>query len=441
MDRVDVAVVGRGAVGLAAALALSAPGRRVALIGPAPAPAAPAAASPVSAAPLSPLSPRSSPTTGPTDDVVAPSGRPWDPRVFALSPASRTLLSRLGAWQGMAAERIAPVYDMRLANLAGEELPEVHLDAYGSRLEALAWIVENRELVTGLQAALARSAVQTVDATVAGLHLPRQAGAGPDGEVIIELADGASLGCRLLVGADGTTSSIRGWSGIEARIVDHRQTAIVANFESERPGRDVAWQWFGPRGVVAWLPLPPPVASSARGRWSLVWSLPDAGLEQARAAPLVDMLAEVTGRRFGSLRQISATHALPLRSVLASSVIAPGVALVGDAAHAIHPMAGQGMNLGFGDVAELAGAIGSCPALGAPVPRESPGSRPLLRRYERSRAEAVLAMQLGLSALERLFAPPPVAVVPPLAAMRDAGWRMVARSPWLRRRMIRHAVS
>ena len=462
MERVDVAVVGRGAVGLAAALALSAPGRRVALIGPAPA-----------AAP----------------DAPAPAGSPaaaasWDPRVFALSPASQALLVRLGAWQGMAGRRIAPVYDMRLANVTGEALPEVHLDAYGSRVEALAWIVENRELVAGLQAALDRSSVEVFDATVAGLRLPREAGAGPEGEVVVDLADGGRIGCRLLVAADGLTSSIREWSGIDARVIEHRQTAIVANFESERPGRDVAWQWFGPRGIVAWLPLPSPTSAAAsassavstgaaalnpasaggptgagaaderggadvqgegegpwRGRWSLVWSLPDAALEQARARSLVDTLTTVTNQRFGRIRQISKAQAFPLRSVLASTVIAPGLALVGDAAHAVHPMAGQGMNLGFGDVAALAAAVGSCPALGAQPSRESPGSRLLLRRYERSRAEVVFAMQLGLSALERLFAPPPVAVIPPVANLRDAGWRMVARSPWLRRRMIRHAVS
>lgn len=462
MERVDVAVVGRGAVGLAAALALSAPGRRVALIGPKPAPDG-------SARP---------PGEGPA------TAAPWDPRVFALSPASQSLLARLGAWQGMAGERIGPVYDMRLANLTGGPLPEVHLDAYGSRVEALAWIVENREIVAGLKAALGRSAVEVVDATVAGLRLPREAGAGPEGEVLVDLADGRSLACRLLVAADGLTSSIRDWSGIDARLVDHRQTAIVANFETERPGRDVAWQWFGPRGIVAWLPLPsptgPPTVAAAgvagrpgrtdgtagqgdpgdladlshgaddgeeaagpwRGRWSLVWSLPNADLDQARAHPLVDTLSTVTARRFGRIRQISPAHAFPLRSVLASTVIAPGLALVGDAAHAVHPMAGQGMNLGFGDVRALAAAVGACPALGGgQTSRESPGSRLLLRRYERSRAEAVFSMQLGLSALERLFAPPPVAVIPPVASLRDAGWRLVARSPWLRRRMIRHAVS
>ena len=418
MDRVDVAVVGRGAVGLAAALALSAPGRRVCLIGP--------------AGPSGPTSPAGPP--GPAEG--------WDPRVFALSPGSQRLLSRLGAWEGLDPGRVAPVYDMRLANLAGDTLPEVHLDAYRSRVEALAWIVENRQLIRGLEAALARSAVESVDGTVAALRLPAEAGAGPAGAVTLELADGRTLTTRLLVAADGTNSSIRGWSGIHARIVEHRQTAIVANFDSERPTRDVAWQWFGPDGIVAWLPLPAATADpSWRGRWSLVWSLPDGQLESARSRPLPESIGRISGQRFGALRQISREHSFPLRSVLASSVIAPGVALVGDAAHAIHPMAGQGMNLGFGDVEALARAVGSAPALGQPVPQESPGSRPLLRRYERARAEAVLSMQLGLSALERLFAPPPVAVPPPIASLRDAGWRMVAASGWLRRQMIRHAVS
>lgn len=336
---------------------------------------------------------------------------------------------------------------MRIANLAGPDLPEVHLDAYRSRVQALAWIVENRELITGLQGALAQSPVEIIDATVTGLRLPAEAGAGPDGAVAVELAGGHELATRLLVAADGTDSSIRDLGGIRARIVDHHQTAIVANFESERPGRDVAWQWFGPDGIVAWLPLPAPGPMPAddglcwRGRWSLVWSVPEARLDAARSRPLAESIDRITASRFGRLRQISRDHSFPLRSVLASSVIAPGLALVGDAAHAVHPMAGQGMNLGFGDVAALARAVGSCPALGAPTSRESPGSRPLLRRYERARAEAVMSMQLGLSALERLFAPPPVAVVPPLASLRDAGWRLVARSEWLRRQMIRHAVS
>lgn len=421
MDRVDVAVVGRGAVGLAAALALAAPGRRVCLIGPGEAPGA-------------------APGAGKGDAPVGASA--WDPRVFALSPASQALLGRLGAWQHLDSARIAPVYDMRIVNLAGRNLPDVHLDAYRSRVEALAWIIENRQLIAALRVALAASAVEVVDATVAALHLPVQAGAGPDGEVVIRLADGRTMKARLLVAADGTDSSIRDWAGIETRIVDHHQTAIVANFESGRPCRDVAWQWFGPDGIVAWLPLPAPAADpSWRGRWSLVWSVPESRLAAARAAPLVESIGRITGGRFASLRQISRDHAFGLRSVLASTVIAPGLALVGDAAHAIHPMAGQGMNLGFADVEALAQAVGSCPALGAAVPRESPGSRPLLRRYERARAEAVLAMQLGLSALDRLFAPPPVAVLPPVASLRDAGWRLVASSGWIRRQMIRHAVS
>ena len=464
MDRVDVAVVGRGAVGLAAALALSAPGRRVCLMGPG-----------AAGSPAGPAIPAAGPAGGPGagrpgtgSSVAGSSVAGWDPRVFALSPASQALLDKLGAWQRLDPARVAPVYDMRIANLAGRDLPEVHFDAYRSRIPALAWIVENRELLAALQGALAQSPVEVVDATVVALRLPAEAGAGPGGEVLVELADGRSLCTRLLVAADGANSSIRDWSGIPSRIVDHHQTAIVGNFESERPGRDIAWQWFGPDGILAWLPLPAPLPAPGsmpagvdaatgmdlteaagatdaapywRGRWSLVWSVPEDRLDDARSRPLVDSIGRITGQRFGRLRQISKDHAFPLRSVLASSVIAPGLVLIGDAAHAVHPMAGQGMNLGFGDVEALARAVGGCPALALPAPRESPGSRPLLRRYERSRAEAVLSMQLGLSALERLFAPPPVAVVPPLASLRDAGWRLVASSGWLRRQMIRHAVS
>jgi ubiquinone biosynthesis UbiH/UbiF/VisC/COQ6 family hydroxylase len=368
--------------------------------------------------------------------------------VFALSPAARSLLEAIGVWQHLDPGRIAPVYDMRIVNASGQALPEVHLDAYRARIEALAWIVENRELQAALHRALARAvgdgAITEVFATVTGLQLPSH-GWSRSEPVQVVLDGGRGLDAGLVVAADGIDSAVREMAGIDARPIDHRQTAIVANFETERPTRDVAWQWFSAAGITALLPLPPPVPTVGetegewRGRVSLVWSVPDAQLEAARARPLTESIAAITAGRLGRMRQISAARSFPLRSIRTRTVLAPGVVVIGDAAHAVHPMAGQGMNLGFGDVSALAAALGS-PTVPAPgVVAEPAGGYLALRRYERARAEAVFTMQAGLAALERLFAPPPAALPPPLAGLRDLGWRMVARSPWLRRRMVRQA--
>lgn len=430
-------VVGRGAIGAAAALALAGAGRKIALVGPEP-PSAP--------------------------------GHAWDSRVFALSPASRRLLERLGAWSGIDQGRVAPVYDMRLHNRAAHawmpgraralaSLPEVHLDAYRAHVEALAWIVENREIEAGLGAAIGRSGVTLIDARVVELGLP-----APDarGSVAasVTLDDGRRLQARLVVGADGAGSPIRDMAGIAHRLVDHRQTAVVANFETDAPTRDCASQWFCDDGVLAMLPLAVPDAAFAApaavaqadetgggsregpvlGRFSMVWSLPTEAAQALVDDPdLAARVAQVAGPAFGRLRVITPPTGWPLRSIRCKTVIAPALVLVGDAAHAVHPMAGQGMNLGFGDVATLASVVGGDAAPGRKTPIAA--DRLTLRRYERARAEPVALMQASLDALGFAFGPASVGSRAPLAGLRDLGWRIVASNGWIRRRMIDHAVS
>ena len=465
MSTHDVAVVGRGAIGSAAALGFAQAGWRVALVAPAPAPVSvPATASvPQLASALASATAASQEPAGTSHD--------WDQRVYAISAASRRLLLELGVWQLMDHARIAPIHDMRIFNSAGNSrraAPEVHLDAYQGRVEALAWIVENRQLQGALDRVIAASAqpgrLTRIDAEVESLTLPLAIESREGAS--LRLADGGRLSAALVVAADGTGSRLRELAGIDHVVRDYEQTAVVANFEAGLPHRDCAWQWFGDFGVVALLPLPSDDLGYGRSRVSLVWSAPR---EEAVAAigedggALAARIESLTQRRLGDLRLITPAAGYPLRMVRCRQVIKPAFVLIGDAAHAIHPMAGQGMNLGFADVqgllkhvasrgspAAFAGPAGSGGMRGAP--RAAAAGRPPgnpdpaafmgpdwydLRRYERSRREQVATMQLALDGLHRAFGRLPA----PLVGLRDIGWSVVARSSWLRRRMIDHAVS
>jgi 2-octaprenylphenol hydroxylase len=391
----DAVVVGRGAVGAAAALGLSQSGLKVGWIGPAVRP--------------------------------SPEAAGWDARVFALSPGTRELLRALRVWDAMPSARIAPVYDMRV--YAGErpDSPELHLDAYSGRVDALAWIVENRTLTRTLDDALRFAGVASIDDAVAALAVDE----GAQGGTTLTLASGRTVGARLVVAADGADSTLRALAGIEPRIRDYGQRGVVANFDTTLPHGDTAYQWLGPElGVLALLPLP--ADSPERGRASMVWSAPDA-LADALLALSPEALAERVGQAshgtLGTLAAITPAQAFPLRLVRVPRLVAPRMVLVGDAAHAMHPLAGQGMNVGFGDVAELLAVL-----RGREFFRDL-GDPLLWRRYERARREAVSLMQDATDGLQRAFGPLPA----PLAGLRDLGWRAVARTDWLRRRMIAQA--
>jgi 2-polyprenyl-6-methoxyphenol hydroxylase-like FAD-dependent oxidoreductase len=177
-------------------------------------------------------------------------------------------------------------------------------------------------------------------------------------------------------------------------------------------------------------------------RCSIVWSAPPALADALMALPpdeFARQVAATAGGALGALAPLGPARCFPLRMVRAESLIAPRAVLLGDAAHAMHPLAGQGLNVGFGDVAELLAVVAGR------EPFRDLGDRLLLRRYERARREPVLAMTFATDALQRLFDPEPQAALPaalrPLRALRETGWRMVAGTPWLRRRFVRHAVS
>ena len=412
--RTVVVVVGRGAVGMAAALALSRAGLSTVLVGARPVP-----------------------------EVVDESDA-WDLRVFALSPATRRLLESIDAWQPLDMQRIAPVYDMRVFPAFGSQDDELHFSAYESCIEALAWIVEQRNLMHALHEAQRAAALRVVDERFEGFeHRDAQTpSSAPASHVRLLLEDGRRIETRLVVGADGAASRVREAAGIDNRVSEYPQRALVAHFDTSLSHRDVAWQWFGEHGVLALLPLPVTgLAHEPAGRVSMVWAAPHELADELQAMTPEQLAARVqqaTGSALGAMTSISRVAGFPLRLARASSLIAQRVALVGDAAHVVHPLAGQGMNLGFGDVEALVRTLRARESM------RDPGDRLLLRRYERARAEPVWAMRRTTDGLQRLFDPvrplAPKPVAPLVRSFVGFGWRAVARSGWIRKQLVAQAV-
>ncbi len=386
----DICVIGGGAVGKASALALAQAGHQVVLLSPdAPAPATP---------------------------------DHWDLRVYALNHASQTLLSTLKVWHAMDASRIAPVDAMAIHGEDAALGGQVGFDAYGARTAELAWIVEDSNLNRALDSALQFApGVKRISSTASALQVSAD-------QASVTLANGDTLSCSLIIGADGANSWVRGQADINIDYRPYHQSAVVANFECELPHHGTASQWFlGSDGIVALLPLP-------GQRVSLVWSAPELLAEKLqRESPeaLCKRLAQLPGMSLGQLTMLppAKPRAFPLRLIRAHTPIAHRTALVGDAAHAIHPLAGHGMNLGFGDIDALVSALArrdhaaDC------------GDARTLGRYARLRKEEVLLMQLATDGLQRLFS----AELPPVRHLRNFGMGLVDKLPFLKRRLMSHA--
>ena len=309
----------------------------------------------------------------------------WDRRVYAISPGSAAFLTRVGAWQDLPAERLSAIETM---HVVGDDGATLDFSAYELGERALAWIVEERALRAALVVA-ARAAGVT---TLAPMDF-RALTWSPDTGTIA-FGDGSAVSARLVVGADGVRSWVRQAAGIVAGPKPYGQTAIVANFGCERAHHGRAYQWFrADGGVLAWLPLP-------GRRMSMVWSAPEAQAQELQFLPPVELAAGVAaagGHALGALDCITAPAAFPLSFLRLPQVVAHRLALVGDAAHGVHPLAGQGVNLGFGDAEVLAAVL----AERGPV--DDPGAPLLLDRYARYRAFPVRAMQTVTDGLAHLF--------------------------------------
>lgn len=333
-------------------------------------------------------------------------GEAFETRIFALSAGTRDFLRNIGAWEHLDGERMAPVRRMEVFGDAGARL------AFSGRPGvALAWIVEAGRLARALEDEAAASPGITV---MRGASATAFEAAAEGARLALD--GGGGLAADLLVGADGPDSRVRAFLGLPAEERSYAETALVANFDTEREHGDTARQWFRRDGVLAWLPLP-------GRRISIVWSAPLAHAERLAAlgdGELECRVRDAGAATLGDMRLASPVASFPLRLVHVERSVAPGVALIGDAAHAVHPLAGQGVNLGFQDARVLA------EVLAARSPLERVGDLRVLRRYARARREDVSAMQFVTDGLDRLFA----SDAPGASWLRNAGLGLVDSQGW-----------
>lgn len=398
----DVIIVGAGVAGLSLALALARAGRRVQVL---------------DARPAAPL----------------PGAVPgqFGQRIYAIGPGNAAWLTELRVWPALDPARVLPVYDMRvhgdvpvtryLPGLPGDE-DGLHLSAYRSGVGELCFILEEQELLRGLLSAAGFAHNLEIIRPVEPVALMQRPEAAE-----LRLADGRVYAAQLVVACDGGDSWVRSAAGITAGITDYKASGVVANFHAELPHQHCAYQWFrreegGGSSVLAWLPLP-------GGQVSMVWSAGEAHAKTLMAldeAALAQAAAQAGGNSLGAFTPAGKAAAFPLRNLRAHALIAPRVALVGDAAHVVHPLAGQGLNLGLADARELASAL---------TGRRDCGERLALRAYERARKAAILEMHALTHGLERLFS----AGHPALRAARNLGLNLTARLPALPQLIARHA--
>ena len=399
-QRFDIVIIGAGLAGTALAAALGDSALRVAL---------------VEAQPLS----LQWPALG--DDIDG-----FDIRVSALTAASRQWLDELGAWRDIAARRLSPYRHMHVWD--GDGTGAIHFDAADVNCTELGHIVENNLAQTALLHCVQRHRNVQIFSPATVEQLTRAA----DG-VEITLRDGVRLHSNLLVGADGANSRVREWAQFKLREWDYGHTAIAATIATELPHGQSARQIFRREGPLAFLPLQTAMQGNQHFS-SIVWSTQP---EEAQALMAMDdvQFMRTLGRAFeftlGEITGAGRRIAFPLRARHANDYVQPHIALIGDAAHTIHPLAGQGINLGLLDAQALSRELLRAAQRGIDIADEQ-----VLARYQRERKSDNLATLAMMEGFKRLFGAQHLGV----RWLRNTGLQWVNRSGPLKRTLIRQAM-
>jgi 2-polyprenylphenol 6-hydroxylase len=328
----------------------------------------------------------------PSDGNCLLKAEEYDARVYALSPGSKTFLTRLGVWQRLPTSRVTDVDAMQVwgddvergSQIKFEENQSVaHIVEHTALMNALIESLETHENIR----VIAGTSIKSID-TLSDAETRRK----------ITLSDDAEITADLAIGADGTRSLVRELAGISAKKFDYESDGVVANFRTEKPHGSIARQWFlddrgGGKSVLAYLPLP-------NQQISIVWSMSKRHADEwvlHGAETFAEAVSQATNYALGKLAPASEVARIGLQKLTAHDWVQPGLALIGDAAHAIHPMAGQGANLGFADARELLSALQNRSALSAL------GDLRVLRQFERARREDAASMGAVTHGLRALY--------------------------------------
>ncbi|HJW03532.1 MAG TPA: UbiH/UbiF family hydroxylase [Azospira sp.] len=342
----------------------------------------------------------------------------WDARIYAISPANASFLVDIGVWKHLDPARIAPV---RAMAVHGDGDSRLDFSAYETGVAELAWIAESSLMAGELWENVKRQGNVDLFCPAKPQDLEFRADAA-----LLHLEDGTSLSARLVVGADGRESWVRNRAGLAAHYSPYGEMGVVANFNTTQAHRDVAYQWFRDDGVLAYLPLP-------GNRMSIVWSTPDVHAQELLALPPAEFCARVAAagnHTLGDLELITPPAAFALKLMRVPQPVAPRLALIGDAAHGIHPLSGHGINLGYRDAQTLAQILCECPAW------RDIGEERLLARYRRARREEVTLLQTTTDGLRRLFREN----LPGLKTLRNAGMNLLNRQPIVKSALVRYAL-
>ncbi len=382
MLNVDVVIIGGGLVGASMALALQAQKKRVALLE------------------LRPAL---------TDNSQLQ--QEWDSRIFAISPSNQAFLESLNAWPDHS--RIQPVSCM---DVQGDNKGEIIFDATDIGSHQLAYIIENKWLLSSIWQQFNDSYITVISEHATAIQTDLN-------QALVTLENGNTIHSKLIIGADGANSWVREQAKIKTQVDPYHHHGVVANFQAEKSHQGTAFQWFKNGEILAYLPLPD-------NKISIVWSTstPEKLLDLS-TEELAKSVAKQSEYRLGNLECVTKPNAFELKLRRPETTISTRIALIGDAAHTIHPLAGQGVNIGFGDVVELAKILSHATT--------NLGAQQQLQQYHQNRLAAVRTMQLGCDGLFHLFANQQV---PGISQVRNIGLSLVNKLSWFKVQLIRHAM-